>query len=147
MALSLVADYSSDETDSDSDDGINVIINKNPQQKRVHPRAGRTLPLPRTKRPAAAQTGKVKTKNSKTESVLDNTHNPEYDDEPQESIPLPSTVLTMFDKTEEQEVVVKRVKSLSSLRKDYIFFSFLSDLYNSTCPYIVSCQQKNMDWS
>ena len=39
----------------------------------------------------------------KTESVLDNVHRPEME-EKVESIPLPSTVLTMFDKTKEQEV-------------------------------------------
>ena len=118
MALSLVADYSSDGTDSDSDDGINVVINKNPQQKRQHTRTERTRPPPRTKRPAAAQSGKVKTKFSRSESVLDNTHNPEYD-EPQESIPLPSTVLTMFDKTEEQEVESRFEESCT----DFKFFS------------------------
>ena len=43
--------------------------------------------------------------------LSDNAHNPEYD-EPQTCIPLPSTVLTMFDKTEEQEVsvVMSRIK-------------------------------------
>ena len=36
MALSLLANYSSDqsESDSDSDDGISVVIHKNPQNRR-----------------------------------------------------------------------------------------------------------------
>ncbi|XP_023345811.1 U6 snRNA phosphodiesterase [Eurytemora carolleeae] len=135
MALSLLADYSSDGTDSDSDDGISVVINKNPQQKKQHTRTERTRPPPRTKRPAAAQSGKVKTKFSRSESVLDNSHNPEYD-EPQESIPLPSTVLTMFDKTEEQEALDSavfhkgRVRSFPHEKNNWASFIYIdvSDL-------------------
>lgn len=102
MALSLLASYSSDESDSDSDDGISVTINKNPPAKRYQQSRPERAKPGRTKRPAAPTSAKVKAKLARTESVLDNTHNPEYD-EPQDSIPLPSTVLTMFDKTAEQE--------------------------------------------
>jgi len=102
MALSLLASYSSEESDSDSDDGINVVIHKSPQPKKTqHSRHESSKPA-RQKRPLSTSAVKVKAKMLKTESVLDNAHNPEYD-EPQDAIPLPSTVLTMFDKTAEQE--------------------------------------------
>jgi len=104
MALSLLAGYSSEhsDSDSDSDDGINVVIHKTPQPKRADRSESKRAEATRTKRPAAPP--RTKTKFLKTESVLDNVHNPELD-EPQESIPLPSIVLTMFDKTEEQEAL------------------------------------------
>jgi len=102
MALSLLASYSSDESDSDSDDGINVVIHKNPQPKRAHQSSQERAKPNRPKRPVSTTGAKVRTKAAKTESVLDNLHHPEFD-EPQEAIPLPTTVLTMFDKTAEQE--------------------------------------------
>jgi len=135
MALSLLAGYSSECSDSDSDDGISVVIHKNPQPKKTSSHNDRSKPV-RSKRPAppASSTNKVKTKFQKTESVLDNAHNPEYD-EPQTCIPLPSTVLTMFDKTEEQEALDQwvhggRLRSFPHEKNNWASFVYIdvSDL-------------------
>ena len=120
MALSLIANYSSDNSDDsdDSDDGIIVVIHKNPHHalKRPAPNdfnkdknggrnAKKRQSLPNGVSGPAAQ-ARARVKVAKTESVLDNVHRPELE-EKFESIPLPSTVLTMFDKTKEQEVIFK----------------------------------------
>ena len=96
-----------------TDDGISVVIHKNPQHatslKKQTSNSAKNDPKSR-KRPASLANGgplaaqaRTKFKMMKTESVLDNVHRPEME-EKVESIPLPSTVLTMFDKTKEQEV-------------------------------------------
>ena len=66
-----LAGYSSECSDSDSDDGISVVIHKNPQPKKTSSHNDRSKPV-RSKRPAppASSTNKVKTKFQKTESVL-----------------------------------------------------------------------------
>ena len=98
---------------SETDDGISVVIHKNPQHatslKKHTSNNARNEPKSK-KRPASLTNGgpiagqaRTKFKMMKTESVLDNVHRPELE-EKVESIPLPSTVLTMFDKTKEQEV-------------------------------------------
>ena len=59
MALSLLANYSSDqsESDSDSDDGINVVIHKNPQNRlgssSSNARGDAAKPVSKPKRPLA----------------------------------------------------------------------------------------------
>jgi len=135
MALSLLAGYSSaEDSDSDSDDGINVVIHKNPQPKRQlarataaaaatgnkrgHHQATKVAPeaasLKRSKICTAAAGAertvvgaKMRPKcSNKVSSVLNNDHHPELDGFDEATvIPLPSTVLTMFDKTAEQEAL------------------------------------------
>lgn len=138
MALSLLAGYCSDGSDSsDSDDGINVIIHKHPQPKRTNSNGGSSSDRPdragRAKRtavaaglPAGGQNTSQKTRQKlpmvggrnappvAPPSVLDAGRHPELDDDPCGQmvglgggavIPLPSTVLTMFDKTAEQEAL------------------------------------------
>ena len=124
MALSLIASYDSDNSDSDdSDDGISVVIHKNPQhainaaKKAANKNDfGNNDKTNKKKRSigsvlSASALARARIKAAKTESVLDNVHRPEFDmvknsssEETPAAIPLPSTVLTMFDKTEEQEV-------------------------------------------
>lgn len=119
MALSLIAGYSSaEDSDSDSDDGINVVIHKNPQPKRQlaarTPKVAAAAAAPPLKRlricTGAERTvvsAKMRPKCSSKVSVLNKDHHPELDsfDDEATVIPLPSTVLTMFDKTAEQEAL------------------------------------------
>lgn len=148
MALSLIANYSSDNSDSsDSDDGISVVIHKNPQHalKRPAPNdfnkdkyGGRGA----KKRPTSLSNGgsgpaaqaRARVKVQRTESVLDNVHRPELDKKV-ESIPLPTTVLTMFDKTKEQEELDEaqfkgRIRSFPHEKNNWASFIYVdvSDL-------------------
>jgi len=145
MALSLIAGYSSDNSDSsDSDDGISVVIHKNPQHatslKKQTSNNVRNEPKSK-KRPASLTNGgpiagqaRTKFKMMKSESVLDNVHRPELE-EKVESIPLPSTVLTMFDKTKEQEELDEaqhqgRIRSFPHEKNNWASFIYVdvSDL-------------------
>lgn len=148
MALSLIANYSSDNSDDsdDSDDGISVVIHKNPHHalKRPAPNdfnkdknggrnAKKRQSLPNGVSGPAAQ-ARARVKVAKTESVLDNVHRPELE-EKFESIPLPSTVLTMFDKTKEQEELDQaqfqgRIRSFPHEKNNWASFIYIdvSDL-------------------
>jgi len=144
MALSLIAGYSSENSDSDdSDDGISVVIHKTPQprkqsygnkennligKKRHHPSS--TTPAVPT--PGGGRGRGVKVQ--RTESVLDNVHRPEME-EKVERVPLPSTVLTMFDKTAEQEALDQaqyqgRIRSFPHEKNNWASFFYIdaSDL-------------------
>jgi hypothetical protein len=145
MALSLIASYSSDNSDSsdDSDDGISVVIHKNPQhaaykRQQATPNRNAKNDNNKTKKRSVSLSGgthaRTRVKLQKTESVLDNVHRPELE-EKSESIPLPSTVLTMFDKTQEQEELDQaqyqgRVRSFPHEKNNWASFIYVdvSDL-------------------
>eukprot|EP00088_Acartia_fossae_P047691 TRINITY_DN5177_c1_g1_i2.p1 TRINITY_DN5177_c1_g1~~TRINITY_DN5177_c1_g1_i2.p1 ORF type:complete len:320 (+),score=93.02 TRINITY_DN5177_c1_g1_i2:111-1070(+) len=152
MALSLIASYDSDNTDSDdSDDGISVVIHKNPQhainaaKKANKNEPGNSEKNNKKKRSigsvlSASALARARIKAAKTESVLDNVHRPEFDmvknsSEETAAIPLPSTVLTMFDKTEEQEALDQaqfngRIRSFPHEKNNWASFIYIdvSDL-------------------